>query len=76
MTKKECPICLCTYAEGGSPFDSPCETNIQSKCKHYLCMECWKEIYNRACQCCIVKCPLCREDITEWLFSNYDSDED
>jgi hypothetical protein len=74
--KDECPICLQTFEETRTSFDGPCNSDIPTNCTHYLCICCWEEIFERSCNCCGVKCPLCREDITEWLFSHYPLDYD
>jgi hypothetical protein len=53
-----CPVCF----EGPndqhfSGFFSPIEANITSECSHYICIDCWKNIYETNDD---VKCPLCR----------------
>jgi len=79
-TKNECPICYKYYGEqeDGSFLtkDGKNNSDYAEVCKHYVCYQCcWKLSKEEH-----VKCPLCREDWTEWIHSHYtesdESDED
>lgn len=68
---EECPVCF--RSEEEIVWDGPCNSDVPTKCSHWLCTECWMEIRAKArCRHCKylreVLCPLCREDITEWVY--------
>jgi hypothetical protein len=77
----ECPICY----ETETVFDGKCNSDEEDKCKHYICVDCCQQIYNKLrkqfntdknVEAC---CPLCRENWTLWLLTHYndiESDED
>ena len=73
-----CPICYNTYGfqEDGSFL---CKDGIdnsgfadETSCKHYICVQCCIQMCNGD----KVRCPLCREDWTDWIHSHYSSDSD
>ena len=75
-TEGECPICYEAYGEkpDGSYLckDGKDNSGYKEECKHYVCVECCKKLVKDVCRCCdTVKCPLCREDWTDWIFSHY-----
>ena len=76
--QKECPICFTRY--GKQPDDTfLCRDGIDNSdfktdCTHYICVICAREMSRQE----EIKCPLCREDWTDWMHSHYytDSDDD
>jgi len=76
----ECPICYEAYGEkpDGSflPKDGKHNSDYQEACNHYTCIKCCVGLIKDKCKSCdTVKCPLCREDWTEWIFSHYSEDD-
>jgi hypothetical protein len=76
---EECPICYTKYGrqEDGSflCMDSINNSALASTstCTHYICAHCCWEL-SRMEQ---VRCPLCREDWSEWVHQRYtDIDSD
>ena len=70
-----CPICYKQYGEQPDG-DFLCMDGIQnseygkySNCRHWFCVDCINEIYLQDNY--TVFCPLCREDITDWIFTHY-----
>lgn len=67
----ECPICFHSY--GTQPDESfLCRdgidnSNFESACKHYICVTCVYELSKQD----EVRCPMCREDWTDWVNSHY-----
>lgn len=78
---KNCPICYETYGEqsDGSFLckDGIDNSNFETPCKHYICVKCCLGlIKDKNEDDDEVKCPMCREDWTEWVFNRYGSDSD
>ena len=79
MTEEEpnCPICYERYRRGILPRDGKCNSDLSTSCKHYICVQCCHKMYVMSCRAIIPgvpipqKCPICREDWTKWLHSNY-----
>ncbi len=75
--EEACPICFTHYGEqeDGSFLtkDGKNNSDYAEVCKHYVCHQCcWKLSLQDH-----VKCPLCREDWTDWIHSHYtESDDD
>lgn len=75
-----CCICYYNYGlqEDGSFLckDGICNSEMYkhnpSLCTHYVCERCCLILIQNT----IVKCPLCREDWTEWIHSHYYTDSD
>jgi hypothetical protein len=73
----ECPICFTHYGEqaDGSFLtkDGKDNSDYAEVCKHYICHRCCWELSKQE----HVKCPLCREDWTDWIHTHYtESDDD
>ena len=66
----ECPIC--NFPHEDDVWDSPMNSDIPTRCPHFLCTACWQRIYTR--NPTETQCPLCREDVTEWAKSRYDEE--
>jgi hypothetical protein len=64
---EECPICYEGYGEKpNGDFlckDGKANSPYAEECKHYICVKCCEELSKAE----HVKCPLCREDWTEWI---------
>ncbi|NQX03138.1 hypothetical protein HQ447_20970 [bacterium] len=74
-TDEQCPICLEDYdRDGGKLKDGIQNSNFESNCPHLCCCMCWDEMYKQNKD--NYSCPICRRDITEWLKTHYDSDND
>ena len=75
-----CAICRNTYEETHTPYDGPSNSDIPTRCRHFLCVECWEQVYKVGLDDSgTYKCPFCREDITSWICSHYqieDEEED
>ena len=68
----DCPICFNSYSrENYILKDSNKNHGINSRCRHWFCVNCIYKFKNNY----IHKCPLCREDLTE-LLECYDDDEE
>ena len=65
----ECVIC---FESEDLIYDGPSNSDIPTKCMHYFCIYCWEEMYRLN----ITNCPLCREDVTDWLETLISSDDD
>jgi hypothetical protein len=63
----ECPVCH----ESPDIWDGPMNSGIPTRCTHWACTECWKQIsgFDK-------RCPICRDDLREWLSHRDDSDMD
>ncbi len=57
-----CPVRLVEH-DGNTVQDWPMNSDIPTRCNHWLGVGCWEEIAHRDE---IVRCPLCREDVTEF----------
>lgn len=68
---EECPICYEGYGEKpNGDFlckDGKANSPYAEECKHYACVKCCIELSKAE----HVKCPLCREDWTEWIHAHY-----
>ena len=80
---KNCPICLEEYSRDNYILkDSNDNHEIESDCKHWFCIHCLKQLYTimkqKQCPTCKYNnpCPICRNDITELLFSYETSDSE
>jgi hypothetical protein len=73
-TEDACPICLRDYDRYSLAQDGPQNSDFNSLCNHWCCVECWSKIYYQEND--KDTCPICRADITEWLKSHYPLDED
>lgn len=73
-TEDTCPICLRDYDRETLLKDGIQNSDFNSLCTHWCCMECWYKIYYQHNE--IDTCPICRADITEWLKSYYRPDSD
>ena len=75
--EEPCPICLTHYGEqdDGSFLtkDGKDNSDYAEVCDHYVCHKCCWRLSKQE----HVKCPLCREDWTDWIHSRYtESDDD
>lgn len=72
---EECAICYEPFGrrdDGIFYFKSgKCFSEFAGECKHYICEDCETGLINGKCPCSdcrdTVKCPLCREDWTDYL---------
>ena len=60
---EECPVCH----EKPDMWDIPMNSDIPTRCTHWICVECWSRINDRD-----KRCPICRDDLTDWL-SHFDN---
>ena len=58
-----CPICLTEHG-GDDVWDGPMNSDIPTRCNHWLCTACWDGLVETRPE--EVRCPVCREDVTEW----------
>ena len=56
-----CPWCLTTRVQ--EPLDTPMNSDIPTRCNHWLCQSCWRVLANSSE---VARCPISRDDITEW----------
>jgi hypothetical protein len=73
-TEHTCPVCLRDYNRQTLLKDGIQNSDFNSRCNHWCCMDCWAKIYYQHNE--IDTCPICRADITEWLKSYYQPDSD
>jgi hypothetical protein len=66
-----CPVCFLDMQEC-APIDGPTNSDIATKCMHYLCVSCWQTLYITR----NARCPLCREDVSEWLYTHYETEDE
>lgn len=69
----ECEICYKEFSRDLYILkDGPSNSDMPTKCIHYFCCQCWRDIgiHNK-----IIRCPMCREDVSEWFYSHYYDDE-
>jgi hypothetical protein len=74
-TDETCPLCLEAYdKEIGRLKDGIQNSGYESNCPHWCCCMCWDTMYRqyKDTYCC----PICKRDITDWLKTHYDSDDD
>lgn len=86
--EEECPICYEKYGEqeDGNFLckDGKCNSGCENECNHYICVKCCKTLRDKFIEDDEeeedeekkVRCPLCREDWTDWIESNYCSDDE
>ena len=60
-TPEECPVCHETAGDE-SAWRNPQQSQIPTRCNHYLCASCWGEVARHD-----QRCPLCRTDVSEWI---------
>ena len=72
----ECPLCYAAYGrQEDDTFlcrDGIDNSDFETDCTHYICTQCAQELAKRE----EIRCPLCREDWTDWIHSVYYSDEE
>ena len=72
----ECPICYTNYGEQDDGTfltkDGKDNSDYADVCNHYICYKCCWELSKKE----DVKCPLCREDWTDWIHSHYYEEDD
>ena len=68
-----CPVCLAEHG-GNDVWDGPMNSDIPTRCNHWLCTACWDGVANAGQG--QVRCPVCREDVTDWAVRYLESDED
>ena len=74
-TDETCPICLEAYdKEIGRLKDGIQNSEYESNCPHWCCCMCWDTMYRQNAD--KYQCPICKRDITDWLKTHYDSDDD
>ena len=61
---EECPICMEPFGPKRTPL-GPIMGDMPTSCRHYLCQTCWLVGYARTAA--PIRCPLCREDVTNWF---------
>ena len=55
---EECAVCH----EKPEIWDGPMNSDIPTRCTHWLCLPCWARIAERD-----KRCPVCREDLSVWI---------
>ena len=63
-----CPVCYESFS--GKDADSPLLSDMPSRCTHWLCKDCWKNVANTNAEC-----PICREDLSPWLLQQQSSEQ-
>ena len=58
-----CPVCLTEHG-GDDVWDGPMNSDIPTRCNHWLCTACWDGLVESRPD--EVRCPVCREDVTDW----------
>ena len=61
-----CSVCL----EVPVVEDSPVNSDIPTRCTHWLCTDCWRRIARGD-----MRCPTCRDDLSQWLQQYLSNDE-
>ena len=61
----ECPICMEPFGPGKAPLGA-IMGDTPTSCRHFLCKTCWLGMIMRS-PTSPFHCPICREDVTEWL---------
>ena len=70
--EESCPVCFEKFSrENWVLKDGPSNSDFETECCHWLCVDCWTNIYEHGNH----QCPICREDVSEWLTQHYGSDE-
>ena len=67
-----CPVC---FAERGDNvvWDGPMNSAYPTRCNHWLCTACWQNLVDHTPGA--VRCPVCREDVTDWAMGHYEAEE-
>ena len=67
-----CPVC---FAERGEEvvWDGPMNSAYPTRCNHRLCTACWQNLVDHTPGA--VRCPVCREDVTDWAMGHYEAEE-
>ena len=70
----ECPVCFRDFEGESLDKDCPMNSDIPTRCTHWLCTECWHDLAWQGG----TRCPVCRDDISEFLmtYDNYSEDSD
>ena len=58
-----CPVCHEKPVDKGDLWDGPMNSDIPTRCTHFLCVQCWTNV---AARDDVVRCPVCRDDVTEF----------
>ena len=66
----ECPVCHENPLATGDLWDGPMTSDLPTRCTHWACIECWRQIASAD-----RRCPVCHEGLGEWL-AIYDSEEE
>lgn len=53
-------------------LDGPSNSDVETNCTCFLCVRCWQEVFDSG----DFTCPVCSEDVSEWLESHYPLSED
>jgi hypothetical protein len=74
--RKECPICYVKYGEQEDGkficSDGKWNSDMSGLCKHSICVKCYNILRNKFIEDEEeVKCPLCRENWTDWIESHW-----
>jgi hypothetical protein len=73
----ECPVC---HTERGPDMitDGPMNSDVPTRCPHFLCTACWQNLYNRYEEGHTeeVRCPICRDDVTRWARYREEAESD
>jgi hypothetical protein len=64
--EKNCVICF----ESNCIFNGPSNSDIDTDCTHYFCVDCIQRMYQEDVNCC----PICRRDWTDWIQRQEDDD--
>jgi hypothetical protein len=54
----ECPICC----ESGVVWEGPLNSDRPTRCVHWACSQCWRELRHLG----DFRCPFCRDSVQEW----------
>ena len=57
-----CPVCFEGDFSTDRLWDGPMNSDVPTRCTHWVCTECWREINDGD-----RKCPICRDDVSSWL---------
>ena len=73
-TDEYCPICLEEYDRDTKQMDGIQNSDYESNCIHWACVACWQKIYRL--RNVDDYCPICKRNITDWLKTHYETDDD
>ena len=77
-TEEACPICFVNYGQQDDEDetfickDGKNNSFFVTSCKHFCCVICIRKMSEQE----EVRCPICREDWTEWCHGHYYSSDD